>query len=60
MTEEKTRGCNIRSRARWSESGEKCNRYFPDLSKTSYNKSHLKKIEILHRVFDRGLENYLE
>ena len=42
MTEEKTKGCIIRSRARWSELGEKCNKYFLDLSK-SYNKSHIKK-----------------
>ena len=60
MTKEKTRGCNIRGLARWSESGEKCNKYFLDLSKTSYNKSHTKKIEILRRVYNRGLENYLE
>ena len=44
MTKEKTRGCIIRSRARWSESGEKCNKYFLDLSKRSYNKSHIKKL----------------
>ena len=51
MTKEKTKGCIIRSRARWSESGEKCNKYFLDLSK-SYNKSHIKKIEILRRVYN--------
>ena len=45
MTKEKTSGCIIRSRARWSESGEKCNKYFLDLSKRSYNKSHIKKFK---------------
>ena len=28
MAEEKTRGCIVRSRARWYEPGEKCNKYF--------------------------------
>ena len=59
MAEEKTRGCIVRSRARWYESGEKCNKYFLNLSKRSYNKRH-KKIEILRRVYNRTLENYLE
>ena len=45
MTQEKTRGCIIRSRARWSESGEKCNKCFLDLSKRSYNKSHINKLK---------------
>ena len=54
MAEEKTRGCIVRSRARWYESGEKCNKYFLNLSKRSYNKRH-KKIEILGRVYNRRL-----
>ena len=40
--EEKTRDCIVRSRARWYESGEKCNKYFLNLSKRSYNKRHIK------------------
>ena len=43
MAEEKTIGCIVRSRARWYESGEKCNKYFLNLSKRSYNKRHIKK-----------------
>ena len=42
MAEEKTRGCIVRSRARWHESGEKCNKHFLNLSKRSYNKRHKK------------------
>ena len=45
MAEEKTRGCIVRSRARWYESGEKCNKYFLNLSKRSYNKRHIKKLK---------------
>ena len=41
MTEEKPE-VDIRGLARWSKSGEKCNKYFIDLSKRSYNKSHVK------------------
>ena len=60
MTEEKARGCIIRSRARWSESGEKCNKYFRrPFEKKLQQKSH-KKIEILRRVYNRGLENCRE
>ena len=33
MAEEKTRGCIVRSRARWYESGEKCNKYFSSFRK---------------------------
>ena len=43
MAEEKTRGCIVRSRARWYESGEKCNKYLLNLSKRSCNKRHIKK-----------------
>ena len=35
----------MRSRARWYESGEKCNKYFFILSKRSYNKKHLTKLK---------------
>ena len=42
MAEEKTRGCIVRSRARWYQSGKKCNKYFLNLSKRSYNKRHIK------------------
>ena len=60
MTEEKTRGCIIRSRVRLPESGEKWNKYFRrPFEKKLQQKSH-KKIEILRRVYNRGLENYLE
>ena len=45
MAEEKTRGCIVRSRARWYESGEKCNKYFLNLLKRSYNKRHIKKLK---------------
>ena len=48
MTEEKTRG------------NKYSNKYFLDLSKRSYYKSHIKKIKILRRVCNRGLEYYLE
>ena len=44
-SKEKTRGCIVRSRARWYESGEKCNKYFLNLSKRSYNKRHIKKLK---------------
>ena len=39
--EEKTRDCIVRSRTRWYESGEKCNKYFLNLSRRSYNKRHI-------------------
>ena len=42
MTEEKTRGCIVGSRARWYQSGEKCNKYLLNLSKRSYTKRHKK------------------
>ena len=43
MTEEKTRGRIIRNRARWSESGEKCNKYFRrPFEKRLQQKSHKK------------------
>ena len=45
MAVEKTRGCIVRSRARWYESGEKCNKYFLNLTKRSYNKRHIKKLK---------------
>ena len=60
MAEEKTRGFIIRSRPRWNESQEKCNKYFLNLSKRSYNKRYIKEIEILRRVYYRGFENHLE
>ena len=38
MAEEKSRG-------RWYESGEKCDKYFFNLSKRSYNKRHITKLK---------------
>ena len=48
MTQEKTRGCIIayyqkQSSMVWIR--RKCNKYFLDLSKRSYNKSHIKKFK---------------
>ena len=37
---QKTKGSIIRSRARWYELGEKCNKYFLNLEKRSYEKKH--------------------
>lgn len=42
---QKTKGSIIRSRARWYESGEKCNRYFYSLEKRSHEKRHIKKLK---------------
>ena len=42
----KTRGAIIRSRARWYELGEKCNKYFFNLEKRSYEKRHISKLKI--------------
>ena len=42
----KTRGAIIRSRARWYELGEKCNKYFFNLVKRSYEKRHVSKLKI--------------
>lgn len=41
----KTRGAIIRSRARWYELGEKCNKYFFNLEKRSYEKRHISKLK---------------
>ena len=38
---QKTKSFIVRSRARWYESGEKCDKYFVNLSKRSYNKKHI-------------------
>ena len=42
----KTRGAISRSRARWYELGEKCNKYFFNLEKRSYEKRHISKLKI--------------
>ena len=41
----KTKGSIIRSRARWYELGEKCNKYFFHLEKRSYEKKTYNKTE---------------
>ena len=43
---QKTKGSIIRSRARWYELGEKCNKYFFHLEKRSYEKKHNKTEDI--------------
>ena len=40
-----TKGSIIRSRARWYELGEKCNKYFLNLEKRSYEKKHITKLK---------------
>ena len=40
----KTKSSIVQSRGRWYESGEKCNKYFFNLSKRSYNKKHITKL----------------
>ena len=42
---QKTKGSIIQSRARWYELGEKCNKYFLNLEKRSYEKKHINKAE---------------
>ena len=42
----KTRGAIIGSRVRWYELGEKCNKYFFNLEKRSYEKRHVSKLKI--------------
>ena len=42
---QKTKGSIIRSRARWYELGEKCNKYFYNLEKRSYEKRHITKLK---------------
>ena len=42
---QKTKGSIIRSRARWYELGEKCNKYFLNLEKRSYEKKHITKLK---------------
>ena len=42
---QKTKGSIIRSRARWFELGEKCNKYFYNLEKRSYEKRHITKLK---------------
>ena len=65
MAEEKTRGCIVRSRARWYQSGEKCNKYLLNLSKRSYTKRHKKlkssagsTIEDLKTILNEGKNYY--
>jgi len=43
---QKSRGAIIRSGARWYELGEKCNKYFFNLEKRSYEKRHISKLKI--------------
>ena len=48
---QRTKGSIIRSRARWYELGEKCNKYFFNLEKRSYEKRHIKKLRVsLQRI----------
>ena len=42
---QKTKGSIIRSRARWYELGEKCNKYLLNLEKRSYEKKHITKLK---------------
>ena len=42
---QKSKGSIIRSRARWYELGEKCNKYFLNLEKRSYEKKHITKLK---------------
>ena len=42
---QKTKSSIVRSRARWYESGEKCNKYFLNLSNRSHNKKHKTKLK---------------
>ena len=42
---QKYKGSIIRSRARWYELGEKCNKYFLNLEKRSYEKKHITKLK---------------
>ena len=43
--EPRTKGSIIRSRARWYELGGKCNKYFFNLEKRSYEKRHITKLK---------------
>ena len=47
---QKTKGSIIRSRARWYELGEKCNKYFFNLEKRSYEKRHITKLKTLEGI----------
>ena len=42
---QRTKGSIIRSRARWYELGEKCNKYFFSIEKRSYEKRHIRKLK---------------
>ena len=42
---QRTKGSIFRSRARWYELGEKCNKYFFNLEKRSYEKRHITKLK---------------
>ena len=44
MQSEKTEGVILRSRAKWTEHGEKNTRYFLNLEKRNYNIKHIKKL----------------
>lgn len=45
IAEQNTKSFIVRSRNRWYESGEKCNKHFFDLSKRSYNKKPITKLK---------------
>ena len=47
---QKTKGSIIRSRARWYELVEKCNKYFFNLEKRSYEKRHITKLKTLEGI----------
>jgi len=61
----KTRGTIIRSRARWYELGEKCNKYFFNLGKRNYEKRHISELKISegttaedHKVILDAIKNF--
>ena len=45
IAEQRTKGSIFRSRARWYELGGKCNKYFFNLEKRSYEKRHITKLK---------------
>ena len=51
MSEQKTKGAIIRSRARWYEHGERNSKYFVNLEKRAYERKHIVKLKTKENTY---------
>ena len=50
LEESKTKGTILRAKARWSEHGEKCTKYFASLEKRNYKNKTIKQLDVDGKV----------